>query len=132
MYLRFVQHGLVDGMHAREGILQVAGQLSQDPLVPASVQVEIKKICEWFNENLSAPNRFSKSRAKGQYRRRTKGLSWLKPTATEHVAKAFELGNLLEGQGCMIEVLKAHRVGHVVYEDKHQVVAEPFATTPAS
>lgn len=59
-----------------------------------------------------------------------KGLSWFKPTAEMHVAKAFELTELLSRHGFHIEVLKSSRPGYIVYEDDIQIVAEPFFDTP--
>ena len=34
---------------------------------------------------------------------------------------------LLEDYGIFIQVLKVSRPGYVVYEDEHQIVAEPFS-----
>ena len=34
---------------------------------------------------------------------------------------------ILEENGVLTRMLKAPKVGYVVYEDEHQVVAEPFA-----
>ena len=56
-------------------------------------------------------------------------MSWFKPTAREHIAKAFELKSILDDNGYFIEVLKEDRIGFVVYEDEHQIVAEPFSET---
>lgn len=83
----------------------------------------------WFSANLELPDRFSKSSSKGNYLRDTKGLSWFKASAKEHISKAFELKSVLEGNGFVIEVLKENRVGYIVYEDDFQVVAEPFSET---
>ena len=38
-----------------------------------------------------------------------------------------ELVAILETHGVAVRMLKAQRVGYVVYEDEYQVVAEPFA-----
>ena len=34
---------------------------------------------------------------------------------------------MLENHGVHVRNLKAKRVGYVVYEDEHQIVAQPFA-----
>ena len=34
---------------------------------------------------------------------------------------------ILENHGVYVRNLKAKRVGYVVYEDEHQIVAQPFA-----
>ncbi|HTV69742.1 MAG TPA: hypothetical protein VMF90_14505 [Rhizobiaceae bacterium] len=57
-------------------------------------------------------------------------MSWFKPTAQEHIEKAFELTTILQQHGYIVEVLRTSRPGYVVYEDAHQIVAEPFFDTP--
>jgi hypothetical protein len=37
------------------------------------------------------------------------------------------MAEILVRHGIGVEVLKAERVGYVVYEDEFQIVAEPFA-----
>ncbi len=129
MYLRFVYAKPVDGMTSREGFFQAAGELAADPLADPLVVAKVDELRHWFANHLDLPKRFSSSRSKGYYRRKTKGLSWFKPSATEHIAKAFELKSLLDESGFTIEVIKEDRVGYVVFEDEYQVVAEPFADT---
>jgi hypothetical protein len=58
-----------------------------------------------------------------------KAISWFKDTAKEHLARARELVAILENHGLVVTMLKAERVGYVVYEDDFQIVAEPFAET---
>jgi hypothetical protein len=36
---------------------------------------------------------------------------------------------LLQENGYPIEIIRAERVGYIVYEDEQQVVAEPFSDT---
>jgi hypothetical protein len=36
---------------------------------------------------------------------------------------------ILQNHGIPVRMLKADRIGYVVYEDEYQVVAEPFADT---
>lgn len=129
MYLRFVYARPVEGLDAREGFFQAAAELVNDPLSDATVVDRVDALRLWFAHNLERPDRFSKTKSKGYWRRETKGLSWFKSSATDHIAKAFDLKNILEENGYPIEVLKEDRIGYVVYEDAHQVVAEPFADT---
>lgn len=129
MYLRFVYAKSVEGMSSREGFFQAAGEVANNPLSDALAIERIDVLRKWFSNNLKRPVRFSRSRSKGYYRKETKGLSWFKPCATEHISKAFELKSILDDCGYAIEVLKEGRIGYVVYEDEHQVVAEPFAET---
>ena len=41
--------------------------------------------------------------------------------------RIFEMARILHEHGANVYMLRAQRVGYVVYEDDHQVVAEPFA-----
>lgn len=129
MYLRFVYKKQVEGMNSREGFFQAAGELANNPLSDAIAVARVNVLREWFADHLELPERFSRSSSKGYYRKETKGLSWFKSSATEHISRAFELKNVLEEHGYAIEVLKEDRIGYVVYEDEYQVVAEPFAET---
>lgn len=46
------------------------------------------------------------------------------------LAHAHDLTALLMENGYPITILRTERIGYVIYEDAHQVVAEPFADTP--
>ena len=72
------------------------------------------------------PQRFNSSKSKGYYRKKTAGISWLKPTAGEHIAQMRALVAILEDNGYRVSQITTDRPGYVVFEDDHQVVAEPF------
>jgi hypothetical protein len=40
-----------------------------------------------------------------------------------------QLASILESHGYVVAIVREERVGYIVYEDEHQVVAEPFADT---
>jgi len=82
----------------------------------------------WFSGNLERPTRFTASKPPF-YRKKSRAISWFKDSATEHVARVRGLVAILETHGVPVRMLKAQRVGYVVYEDEYQVVAEPFADT---
>lgn len=129
MYLRFVYAKQVEEMRSREGFFQAAGELANNPLTDPLVVTRVDELRHWFADHLVRPERFSRRRSKGYYRKETKGLSWFKPSATDHIAKAFELKSILDEHGFAIEVIKEERIGYIVFEDEYQVVAEPFAET---
>lgn len=130
MFLRFVTGRAVAGMRAREGIFQAAGDLVHDPLADPYAAAQAQELRVWFSAHLVRPERFSRGRADGYGEALTRGLSWFKPEAKAHIERAFALKAVLDGAGYPIALLKARRVGFVVYEDAVQVVAEPFADTP--
>jgi hypothetical protein len=86
----------------------------------------LEGVLSWFEDNLAVPQRFNSSKSKGYYRRRAAGISWLKPTATEHIAKMRALVAVLQNNGYQVSQIITERPGYLVFEDDHQVVAEPF------
>ena len=87
----------------------------------------IADLRKWFNKNLQHPERFSSSKSKGAWRRNTKGISWFKPQAIVHLTNARELATLLREYGYEIQQRETTNPGKIVYEDEHQIVAEPFS-----
>jgi hypothetical protein len=60
------------------------------------------------------------------YRKKNKTISWFKDSAEEHRSRVRDLVAILRNHGLIVHMLKTDRVGYVVYEDKYQIVAEPF------
>ena len=81
---------------------------------------------KWFKEHLEKPKSFSRSR---KPRATRVALSWFKDTAKLHIAKMYEFAAILEAHGVHVEVIRTTRPGYVVYEDEHQITAEPFSET---
>jgi hypothetical protein len=109
-----------------EGIFHAAYDLRDDALTSISDRRLLEDLLSWFEANLAEPARLNRTSSKGYYRRRTKGVSWLKSTATEHIAKMRELAAILEENGYAVSQVTGRKPGYVVFEDDHQVVAEPF------
>jgi hypothetical protein len=68
----------------------------------------------WFSKHLPIPTRFNRSKSKGYYRRKTKGIAWLRDDALENISRMYELRRVLEANGRIHVVLTAdpfHRVG---------------------
>ena len=130
MYLRFVRPTPVEGMAAREGFFCAAYELRDMIDLDAYTADQLEDILDWFRQHLAIPYKFNKSSSKAAFKRDAKGLSWFKPDARDALDKAFELKALLEANGHGIEILRSERIGYVVYEDDHQIVAEPFSDTP--
>ena len=128
-YLRFVISRRHQESNVSEGLLSAVYEQSRRADLPEASVRALRAHLDWFEANLKKPTRFARSRAKGNYRRDTRGVSWLKDSATGHIARMFALTKLVEELGVPVSVLRDRRVGYVVYEDEFQVVAEPFATT---
>jgi hypothetical protein len=109
------------------GILTAAYQLCEGETLVAWDRRMLEHLLAWFETNLATPSRFNRTKSKGHYRRKTKGISWLKSTASEHIDKMRTVSTILEENGYRVSQIETRRPGYVVFEDDHQVVAEPFA-----
>ena len=86
----------------------------------------LKEVEQWFRDNLPVPKRFAVS---SKPRRKAQAISWFRDTAGEQIARMRDFQAILESYGIAVEMLRERRPGYVVYEDEHQVVAEPFSDT---
>ena len=131
-YLRFVLRTRNADSGVRDGMFSAAYAAASDRAeYPAAVRQQLKELLNWFAENLKTPDRFHASHSKGRSDRATKGISWLKPEAVEHIAKMHELASTLGECGYVVDVITSSRPGYVVYEDRYQIVAEAFADVGA-
>jgi hypothetical protein len=130
-YLRFVLRKRNADSGVREGVFSVAYQLRDAPETAPAVRQRIETALKWFAKNLPTPRRLSTSRSKSARGGPTKGICWMKPEATEHIATMHELASALGECGYVVDVLTSSRPGYVVYEDTYQIVAEAFADVSA-
>ena len=130
MFIRFVVGQRNEDSGVETGILAVAySLLRNDAELTPDDRDNIRAVLTWFEKNLDTPKRFNRSTSKGHDRRRTRGISWLKDSAVEHLAQMHVLKGVLEKAGHSVALVRENRVGYVVWEDEHQVVAEPFNDT---
>lgn len=128
MYLRFVVSEKDEDSGRRKGIFAVAYDLRRDGKLLAYEEERVTEAIEWFKKNLKIPDRFSvsvRSNAK------PKAISWYKDTALECISRMYDLKAILEMHGIFVELIKTDKPGLIVYEDEHQVTAEPFKSTDA-
>jgi hypothetical protein len=83
------------------------------------------QIRKWFNDNLQKPTRFTASKPPF-YRKKKKAISWFMNSAEQHIAHARSLIAILQNHGVSVQMPKTDCLGYVLYEDDHQIVAEPF------
>jgi len=126
MYLRFVVSEIDPDSHRYLGVFQIAARLIDSGDLYQDEIEELQGIRDWFNEHLEKPTRFTASKPP-YYRKAQRAISWFKDSAVEHIAMMRSMAAFLERRGIAVRVLKAERVGYVVYEDEFQIVAEPFA-----
>ena len=126
MYLRFVVADIDEDSERRLGVFHAVGNLRRQGKLYAYEEDIHDSIRQWFNENLERPTRFTASKPPF-YRKKNRALCWFKDSAREHIARVREFVVILQNHGAPVHMLKADRVGYVVYEDEYQVAAEPFA-----
>lgn len=128
-FIRFVLARRHPDSGVEDGLFTLAYELRDSPAVEAADRDELAENLVWFGENLETPTRFNRTKSKGFYRRKTRGIAWFKNTATDHLARMHQIKAVLENYGHSVVMLSEARVGYVTYEDAVQVVAEPFSDT---
>lgn len=126
VYLRFVSSEIDSASRVGAGVFVAAYDLYDSGRLPAYERERLLDIFVWFNRNLRTPTRFSRPRRRSKPK---SAICWFRPTAREHLSHVREMVALLEDYDVLIRTLKASKVGYIVYEDEHQVVAEPYADT---
>jgi hypothetical protein len=129
MFIRFVLARRHPDSGVEDGTFSLAYELKDSPHVEAADRNQLTETLAWFEKNLETPTRFNRTKSKGFYRRKTRGIAWFKDTATEHLARMHQIKGVLENYGHSVVMLSEARVGYVTYEDTVQVVAEPFSDT---
>jgi hypothetical protein len=113
----------------RDGFFRTAYRLRRETVMEPADHVQLSEILDWFDNNLDVPQRFNRSRSKGACRRNARGISWFKASAVEQISKAHQIAALLRRYGYEVFEVRTDRPGFLVFEDQHQIVAEPFAET---
>ncbi|MBZ0262158.1 MAG: hypothetical protein K8F90_16350 [Hyphomicrobiales bacterium] len=110
-----------------DGLFVAAYELLRGTDIPNYHRENLYDLVDWFRKNLKVPNRLNSTSSKGWKRRNPKGISWYKDTAHEHISKMREISTILRDLGVNVSERSTLRPGYIVYEDEHQVVAEPFS-----
>jgi hypothetical protein len=127
MFIRFVIEDIDHNSGRRQGLFQAAKKLKESGVVSGQDHDHLEEIRTWFNRNLRKPSRLEVSSRPNS---KAQALSWFKDTAAEHIAKMREYQEILERYGMTVQIIKAKRLGYVLYEDEFQVAAYPFSDTP--
>lgn len=125
-YIRFVCFQTVGRGRSRLGLFAAIHEAVESEHAESWAVVEARSQSSWFNANLALPKSFSTGGHKGYGQ---PGLSWFKPFATEHIRRMHTLKIALEACGIHVEVLTTRDPGVIVWQDEHQVVAEPRGRT---
>lgn len=126
MFIRFVIHFRDEGSGRRMGLFQAMAELQASGEIAAYESELYEGIYDWFKANLNVPTSFA--RASRPHAKKV-AISWFKDSATAHIARIRQVAHILESHGIEVAVLQTERPGYIVYEDDHQVAAEPFQET---
>lgn len=121
-YVRFVCFQTIGRRRDRLGLFAAIDAAVESEHAPGWAIREARTLSAWFNANLALPTAFSRGGHKGYGQ---PGLSWFKPTATEHIARMHALKTALEACGIHVEMMTSKDPGFIVWQDEHQIVAEP-------
>jgi hypothetical protein len=122
MYLRFITEFKNDNKEIVTGVFQAAGFLRENIHTFDYDKERLEKIKKWFNNNLAAPNKFSKSKSKNPA---NVSLSWFKSSAIEHLKWMYEMKEIIGRYDIHVEVIKRENPGYIVYEDEYQISTIP-------
>jgi hypothetical protein len=118
-YIRFATRLTDEDSHVGRGIFQAASQALEWEKITGSDAEELKELQSWFGNNLNAPTSFGRDKLR-------RGICWFKTSATDHIARIWEMVRILERNGIYVQKIRTDKPGYVVYEDEWQLVAEPF------
>ncbi len=121
MYIRFYSGEIDDRSHLAAGLFCAASDLRWSEGLPDHEFDALTELKCWFNEHLESP--FDYLPREKSFER---AVCWFKSTAHEHLARAWELGAILERNNVLIWTIKSPKIGYVHYEDEVQVFARPY------
>lgn len=127
-FVRFVVRSLDPDSGRRQGLFQALRELHDAGKLDPLDDRDYVLVREWFNEHLAKPSRFARATSPLA---KNVAISWFKDTASEHIRQMRMMAGILERHGVQVEMLRTRRPGYLVYEDDHQVVAEPYSDTGA-
>jgi hypothetical protein len=127
MFLRFVIPVVHRESSRRTGVFQEIYRLMRAGELMPHEELRARETLDWFNQSLAEPTRFARSSRSGAAAR---AISWFRDSATEHISRMFDLASILEAHDIAVEVIRTARPGYIVFEDEHQIIAEPFSETP--
>ncbi len=123
MLIRFITTEIHDCSRVAAGIFVAAYELRDSGRLPFYDQEALTEALRWFEFYLKRPYRFSRTMRP----RQPVAISWFKSTATDHISKIWEMVAILENNDVTVRLIKTITPGYIVYEDEHQIVAEPYA-----
>ena len=123
MFIRFVSGEIDEDSHVLEGLFCAAYRLLNETWLPDYEYEALREPLVWFSNNMKSPFKY---RLEPAWLAR-QSLCWFRPTASEHLRRAWEMVAILEDHQIFVRTVKCHRPGYILYEDRSQVLAYPYA-----
>ena len=121
MFIRFLSSEIDERSQVAAGLFRAASKLRWADELPDYEFDALSELRNWFNIHLVSPfDHLSRGR------RYEQAVCWFKPTAREHLERAWELVAILERNDVLIWTIRSRRTGYVHYEDEIQVFARPY------
>ena len=121
MFIRFVGAEIDERSHVAAGLFCAASQLRWSEDLPDYEFEALTGLKDWFNVHMNSP--FDDL---PRDRRYEQAICWFKPSAREHLERAWQLVAILERNDVLIWTIKSPRTGYVHYEDEVQIFARPY------
>jgi len=129
MYVRFISPWRAGNARGYFGLFQPAVEIVYDEATPYHFYLPIRELLDWFNDNLPKPAEGSFA-VRSRRIRRDVGICWFQSDAKEMIANAHILASILNECDVPIRKVTTHNPGQLLYQDDHQIVAKPIASTP--
>lgn len=121
MFIRFISSEVDERSQVAAGLFCAAAELACTGELPDYELDALSTLRDWFDIHLKSPFEYL-----SRCRRYERGICWFKPTASEHLARAWEMIGILERNDVLIWTIRSSKTGYVYYEDGVQIFAEPF------
>ena len=114
-FVRFIVHQKIDGESRRMGLFTAAYHLRNEEELLQHDRERLEELVTWFEGNLTAPPRSLLN---------NQAIFWYRDVGP-FSQRMWELVYLLRDYRFTAEQITASFVGRVVYQDKHQLAAQP-------
>src|SRR5262245_6426235 len=122
-FIRFTTRTPTEHGSVLAGIFAAVGELRRSETLEPIDSLELDEVERWFERRLREPSRFS---LRHRIREPRVGVCWFRDTARKHLARAYELIEVLSRYGIHVDRVETTRPGVVIWEDEHQIVAVPY------
>jgi len=116
MYLRFVVPHIDEDSERMVGVFHALWDLRVRGLLYPYEEEQHDALRHWFSWWLKRPTRFTVAKPP-YWRKKNKAICWFRDSAETHIWQVWGMVAILQDHGVSVKMLKAKRVGYVVYED---------------